>query len=215
MLGILSFKSSLLTFGLFERLRYAQSLMVLLNESDDLSRQHPRAQAAMNHTGPMFWIPCKLHCMWVSMDTLPIQEFPWFVPCIASSTTPSSTVLQSGVPVPGLSGASGSTRSFTMGMPFNVASVACTTSGGSGDADLFIRWDQNVYFMNVGNSKVNFWDGSYFFQIHASRKQDLTECSLSQCRTENSNSSESCDANALAPFTDYPVCRCLWVLELF
>ncbi|HEX6929304.1 MAG TPA: S8 family peptidase [Gammaproteobacteria bacterium] len=48
--------------------------------------------------------------------------------------------LQDGVPVTGLSGASGSETLFTMEVPAGQASLSFQMSGGSGDADLYVRY---------------------------------------------------------------------------
>ncbi|MFC3129898.1 S8 family peptidase [Coralloluteibacterium stylophorae] len=48
-------------------------------------------------------------------------------------------VLQDGVPVTGISGASGSTRTWTVQVPAGTSSLSIAASGGSGDADLYVR----------------------------------------------------------------------------
>jgi len=49
------------------------------------------------------------------------------------------TVLNDGVPVPNLSGATGSQQFWVMDVPAGKDSVVFTISGGSGDADLYVR----------------------------------------------------------------------------
>ena len=50
-------------------------------------------------------------------------------------------VLQNGVAVPGLSGATGSQRFWTMIVPAGASNLTFQTSGGTGDADLYMRFD--------------------------------------------------------------------------
>jgi serine protease len=62
-----------------------------------------------------------------------------------SSVTVSSgggggSVLQNGVPVSGISGASGSTQYWTIDVPAGASNLVINTSGGSGDADLYVRF---------------------------------------------------------------------------
>jgi hypothetical protein len=54
----------------------------------------------------------------------------------------STTVLQNGVPVTGLSGFSGSSALFTIAVPSGASNLVITTSGGSGDVDLYVRLGQ-------------------------------------------------------------------------
>jgi hypothetical protein len=49
-------------------------------------------------------------------------------------------VLQSGVPEAGLSGAKGSDTYFTFTVPASAQQVTVTISGGTGDADLYLRF---------------------------------------------------------------------------
>src|SRR5690606_18608558 len=49
------------------------------------------------------------------------------------------SVLASGVPVTGLSGAANSTRSWTIVVPSGRSSLSIAMSGGTGDADLYVR----------------------------------------------------------------------------
>jgi len=48
-------------------------------------------------------------------------------------------VLQKGVPVTGLSGASGSTQYWTVNVPAGASNLVIKTSGGTGDVDLYVR----------------------------------------------------------------------------
>jgi len=63
---------------------------------------------------------------------------------IASCDTPapSGNVLQNDVPVSGLSGGSGSVQNFSIVVPSGTSSLTVTTSGGSGDADLYVKFGQ-------------------------------------------------------------------------
>ena len=58
-----------------------------------------------------------------------------------SGTTPPPTgsVLQNGVPVTGLSGAAGSEKRWTVSVPSGRSQLRIVMSGGSGDADLYVR----------------------------------------------------------------------------
>lgn len=59
----------------------------------------------------------------------------------ASFTAPSGdgSVLSSGVPVTGISGAASSTRSWTIVVPSGRSNLSIAISGGTGDADLYVR----------------------------------------------------------------------------
>jgi len=52
---------------------------------------------------------------------------------------PSPSELQNGVPVSGLSGAQGSERRYTLNVPAGATDLVISISGGSGDADLYVR----------------------------------------------------------------------------
>lgn len=56
-----------------------------------------------------------------------------------SAAAASSSVLQNGVPVTGLGGAAGVERRYTMSVPSGASNLVFQTSGGSGDADLYVR----------------------------------------------------------------------------
>ncbi|NTX02169.1 M4 family metallopeptidase [Myxococcus sp. CA040A] len=53
---------------------------------------------------------------------------------------PVTTPLSNGVPVTGLSGSSGNKKYYTLEVPAGRASLVVTTSGGTGDADLYVRF---------------------------------------------------------------------------
>jgi vibriolysin len=53
---------------------------------------------------------------------------------------PTTTPLANGVPVTGISGAAGSDRFFTLAVPAGATSLSFVTSGGSGDADLYVKF---------------------------------------------------------------------------
>jgi serine protease len=61
---------------------------------------------------------------------------------IASATTSSSggSTLSKGVPVSNLSGAAGSEQRWTMSVPAGASNLSFAMSGGSGDADLYVRY---------------------------------------------------------------------------
>jgi hypothetical protein len=60
----------------------------------------------------------------------------------ASATTQACTgnVLQNGVPVTGISGASGSQQFWTMSVPAGATNLVFQISGGTGDADMYVRF---------------------------------------------------------------------------
>jgi hypothetical protein len=51
-----------------------------------------------------------------------------------------SPALQNGVPVSGISGATGSQKFWTISVPAGASNLQFQTSGGSGDADLYVRF---------------------------------------------------------------------------
>ena len=51
-----------------------------------------------------------------------------------------TTALTNGVPVTGISGATGSNRFYTLAVPAGATNLSFTTSGGTGDADLYVRF---------------------------------------------------------------------------
>ncbi|HEX8363428.1 MAG TPA: PPC domain-containing protein, partial [Longimicrobium sp.] len=70
---------------------------------------------------------------------------PGWIPALAIKPEPSGTqpptpgVLQNGVPVSGISGASGSEQFWTFNVPAGATSLQFQTSGGTGDADIYVR----------------------------------------------------------------------------
>ncbi|HYN00612.1 MAG TPA: PPC domain-containing protein, partial [Aestuariivirgaceae bacterium] len=65
------------------------------------------------------------------------------VTLVASYSTappPPSTTLQNGVPVSGLSGATGAQLRYTLEVPAGSSNLRFQISGGSGDADLYVRF---------------------------------------------------------------------------
>jgi len=63
------------------------------------------------------------------------------VTLVASYTPPpSSTALQNGVPVSGLSGAAGAQLFYTLNVPAGATNLNVQISGGTGDADLYVRY---------------------------------------------------------------------------
>ncbi len=57
------------------------------------------------------------------------------------TTAPSATTLTSGTPLTNLSGAEGSRRFYQITVPAGATSLSVTTSGGSGDADLYVLFN--------------------------------------------------------------------------
>ncbi len=51
-----------------------------------------------------------------------------------------NNVLTNGVPKTGLSGATGSSQTFTLAVPAGATGLKFVTSGGTGDADLYVKW---------------------------------------------------------------------------
>lgn len=51
-----------------------------------------------------------------------------------------STALTSGVPVTGIGGATGTEKRYTIAVPAGATNLAAVTSGGSGDADLYLKF---------------------------------------------------------------------------
>ena len=52
---------------------------------------------------------------------------------------PGGTVLNNGVPITGLSGAASSTQFFTVQVPAGASNLVIASSGGTGDADMYVR----------------------------------------------------------------------------
>jgi hypothetical protein len=61
-------------------------------------------------------------------------------PSTGNPPPPSAGVLQNGVAVTGLSGATGSQQFWTIEVPAGATNLQFQTSGGSGDADLYVRY---------------------------------------------------------------------------
>jgi leucyl aminopeptidase len=59
---------------------------------------------------------------------------------VTVTAPPSSNVLQNGVPVAGLSAAAGATLAYTMTVPAGAANLRFVTAGGTGDADLYVKF---------------------------------------------------------------------------
>jgi endonuclease I len=59
---------------------------------------------------------------------------------IAGSTPPPTTVLQNGVAVTGIGGAANVEKRYTMTVPTGASNLVFTTSGGTGDADLYVKF---------------------------------------------------------------------------
>jgi hypothetical protein len=66
---------------------------------------------------------------------------PGWTPALAIKPEPSTgNVLQNGVPVSGISGTTGSQQFWTMNVPQGASNLQFQTSGGTGDADLYVRF---------------------------------------------------------------------------
>jgi PKD repeat protein len=59
---------------------------------------------------------------------------------VTVSAAPTGTALSNGVARTGLSGATGSSTAFTLAVPAGATSLSFVTSGGTGDADLYVRF---------------------------------------------------------------------------
>ena len=57
-----------------------------------------------------------------------------------TAAPPPSNVLTKGVPVTGLAGSSGTERRYTMAVPSGATNLTFTIAGGTGDADLYVRF---------------------------------------------------------------------------
>ena len=66
---------------------------------------------------------------------------PGWTPALAIKPEPSTgNVLQNGVPVSGISGAHASQQLWTMSVPSGASNLLFQTSGGTGDADMYVRF---------------------------------------------------------------------------
>ncbi|CAN5793908.1 hypothetical protein BH11PSE8_BH11PSE8_08660 [soil metagenome] len=99
---------------------------------------------------------------------------------IASGTytiTNAIRALTPGLSITGLSGATGSVANFRLAVPSGMSSVTLTLSGGTGDADLYVKygqlattsvWDQRPY-LSGNNETVTIntpQAGDYFVMVH-------------------------------------------------
>jgi len=57
-----------------------------------------------------------------------------------AACTPGGTTLTNGVPVTGISGAAASQQSWTMAVPAGASALKFQTAGGTGDADMYVRF---------------------------------------------------------------------------
>ena len=92
---------------------------------------------------------------------------------VSVQAPPQPTLLVNGVPVTGLSGATGTSALYAIEVPAGASSLSITTSGGSGDLDLLVKRGQ------VPNAVVN------------------------DCSSGSSSNNESCSFNAPAAGTWY------------
>ncbi len=91
---------------------------------------------------------------------------------------PADNILENGVTVPGLSAASGQSLLFTMEVPEGVANLSFAISGGTGDADLYVKYGSaptlNSYdcrpYLNGNNETCNITNvqaGTYYVMLQA------------------------------------------------
>ena len=91
---------------------------------------------------------------------------------------PPGSVLQNGVPVTGLSGATGATVSYTFQVPSGSTNATFSIAGGTGDADIYIRYGAapttSTYdgrpYLNGNNetwSKTNPSAGTWYVMVRA------------------------------------------------
>ena len=59
---------------------------------------------------------------------------------IASTSSAGGTVLSNGVPVTGLTATAGNSLNYTMVVPVGASNLTFTMSGGTGDADMYVKW---------------------------------------------------------------------------
>jgi len=69
-----------------------------------------------------------------------VRGFSAYSGVTLTGRTAATTLLTSGVPVTGISGASGSQQFWKLAVPAGKTSVVFTISGGTGDADLYVRF---------------------------------------------------------------------------
>ena len=99
-------------------------------------------------------------------------------PTPTNTATPFGNVLQNGVPVTNLSGSQGSQTNFTMNVPAGASNLSFAISGGTGDADLYVRFGAapttSTYdcrpYLNGNNETCSFASpqvGTYYVMIVA------------------------------------------------
>lgn len=71
--------------------------------------------------------------------SLNVANFASVIGSGGGSTAPSGTVLSNGVPVTGISVATGASKMYTVTVPSGRTSLTIKTSGGTGDADLYVK----------------------------------------------------------------------------
>jgi hypothetical protein len=96
---------------------------------------------------------------------------------VSASFGTSVTMLNRGDPVTGLSGSAGSSRYFSIEIPAGATNLVISTSGGTGDADLFVGLGSLPTFSNYSCSSLGFSTlescqyatpdpGTYYIQIY-------------------------------------------------
>ncbi|MEQ1512549.1 MAG: proprotein convertase P-domain-containing protein [Lysobacteraceae bacterium] len=60
---------------------------------------------------------------------------------VAATSSAGGTVLSNGVPVTGLGAATGASLNYTMVVPTGASNLTFTTSGGTGDVDMYVKWN--------------------------------------------------------------------------
>ncbi len=89
-----------------------------------------------------------------------------------------ATSLENGIPLTGLGGASGSETFYTLDVPANATNLSIAISGGSGDADLYVKYGSQVSSTNwdcrpyiSGNNETctvtNVQQGTYYVMLDA------------------------------------------------
>ena len=69
-----------------------------------------------------------------------VNYVSWINQQINGTPPPTGTLLEKGVPKTGLSGAAGNQTIYTMNVPAGASGLRFTMSGGSGDADMYVRF---------------------------------------------------------------------------
>lgn len=93
----------------------------------------------------------RLSVSWTGGGSAATRLRDWLDPSSSGATTfagyrsgstppPTSSVLTNGVPVTGLAGSAGTELRYTISVPAGASNLSFVTSGGTGDADLYVRF---------------------------------------------------------------------------